>query len=338
MTDITASQSKQSAELLGAFRQPLLTNAHQGGPVRGDHRHAQLHHGALRPFVANLARTTCEQSGDVTFHHGAAVATGTGQLHLVRRTLPVQARLVEQVQNLFGVRLRVDGVHRLGDTDTENPSIMKRLSQGRVIDAKIPSDRVDRGRLWPADPCDSVLDLVKQGQDIAGIARIAHRDSGGKDKARRGFRQQAGLATKLGRAIALALHHWGNGGIVGIDDFTVGQLLALGQPSGLGADLLMRLLGCAQCACQALPLGCAQMGRLLEGLVCLLRQCSDGAIQFSQLRFGVAHQLHEDFALTSALATKAVHDFLQIVLECLGLALQRGRSGDTGRDELEDFF
>jgi hypothetical protein len=87
-----------------------------------------------------LARTTCEQTGDVTFHHWAAVATGTGQLHLVRSPLPVQARLVEQGQTLFGARLRVDGVHRLGDTDTENPSIMKRLSQSRIIDAKIPSD------------------------------------------------------------------------------------------------------------------------------------------------------------------------------------------------------
>ena len=40
---------------------------------------------------------------------------------------------------------------------------MKRLSQGGVIHPKIPSDRVDRWRLWAADPCDGVLDLVKQG-------------------------------------------------------------------------------------------------------------------------------------------------------------------------------
>jgi hypothetical protein len=52
----------------------------------------------------------------------------------------------------------------------------------------------------------------------------------------------------------------------------------------------------------------------------------------------LAYKLHEDFALTSALAAKAAHDFLQVVLELLGLALQRGRSGDAERDELEDFF
>jgi hypothetical protein len=80
------------------------------------------------------------------------------------------------------------------------------------------------------------------------------------------------------------------------------------------------------------------MGRCLEGLVRLLHQRGDGAATFSQLRFGLAHQLHEDFALTSALAAKAAHDFLQVVLELLGLALQRGRSGDAGRDELEDCF
>jgi hypothetical protein len=41
-----------------------------------------------------------------------------------------------------------------------------------------------------------------------------------------------------------------------------------------------------------------------------LRQHGDGAAQCSPLRFCLAHQLHEDFALTSALATKAAHDFL----------------------------
>ena len=76
--------------------------------------------------------------------------------------------------------------------------------------------------------------------------------------------------------IALALHNGGNGGIMGIDDFTVGQLLALGQPPRLRADVPMRFLRRAQVSGQALPRGHAQMGGLLEGLVGLLRQGSDG--------------------------------------------------------------
>jgi hypothetical protein len=43
----------------------------------------------------------------MAFHHRAAVATGTGQLHLVGLTLTVQARFVEQAQNLFGAELRI---------------------------------------------------------------------------------------------------------------------------------------------------------------------------------------------------------------------------------------
>ena len=64
------------------------------------------------------------------------------------------------------------------------------------------------------------------------------------------------------------------------------------------------------------------MGRLLEGLVCLLRERGDGAAKCSQLRFGLAHEFHEDFALTSALAAKATHDFGDLLVEAVGLAVQ----------------
>jgi hypothetical protein len=69
-----------------------------------------------------------------------------------------------------------------------------------------------------------------------------------------------------------------------------------------------------------------------------LRQQGDGAAQCYPLRFCLAHQLHEDFALTSALATKTAQDFVQGVLERLGWVLQPGHSDNAGRDELEDFF
>jgi hypothetical protein len=70
---------------------------------------------------------------------------------------------------------------------------------------------------------------VKQGQHIARVTGIARGHLVGKDKARRGLRQDAGLAAKLRRAIAFAFDDGGNGGVIGIDDFAVGQFFALRQ-------------------------------------------------------------------------------------------------------------
>ena len=67
----------------------LLTDAHQGCPVMSHHRHSLLPHGAWMTFVTSLAGAACQQAGDVTFHHWAALATGTGQLHVVRGPLTV---------------------------------------------------------------------------------------------------------------------------------------------------------------------------------------------------------------------------------------------------------
>ena len=342
MIDLPVSQTEQSAEFLRPFRQPLLTDTHQGSPVMGHHRHAHLHHSAMRPFVAHLPGAACEQTGNVTFHHRAAITTGTGQLYLVRGPLAVQACLVEEAQNLLGAGLWVHGCNRLGDPDAENAARVEGLTQGGVIDPEIPGDRIDQWPLRPRHPFDGVVDFVDQGQHVTGIARVAYGHPGGKDKARGRLREDAGLATKLGWAIALAFANGGHGGIVGIDDFPVGQLFAVGQSSRLCTDLLMRPLRCAQVACQALPLGRAQRGRVLEGLLRLQRQRGDGAAHLQQLCFRLAHQLHEDFALPPALSAKAAHDFLQVVLDRVRLGRQRGGSlGALLRDvvnEVEDFF
>ena len=99
----------------------------------GHDRHPQLHHGTMRTFVANLDHTKCKKSGDVTLHHRATITTGTSQLHLVKGKFTVQTSFVEQVLNVCGAWLRVDGLHRLGDTDTENHSIVERLAQGESL-------------------------------------------------------------------------------------------------------------------------------------------------------------------------------------------------------------
>src|SRR6266853_6089719 len=97
---VMALQTQQSAELLSPFRQTLLTHAHQDCPIVGHHDHAHLDHGALKTFVAHLIRAARHQRRNVTFHHWAAVATGTGQMNLVWRPDAVSPRGVEDRQAL----------------------------------------------------------------------------------------------------------------------------------------------------------------------------------------------------------------------------------------------
>ena len=90
------SQAKQTAELLCAFREPSLTDAYHGRAVMGYHRHSQLHDGALKAFIPYLSCATREQTGDVTFHNWAAIATGESEVYLVWRAFlckPAAVRL-----------------------------------------------------------------------------------------------------------------------------------------------------------------------------------------------------------------------------------------------------
>jgi hypothetical protein len=54
-----------------------------------------------------------------------------------------------------------------------------------------------------------------------------------QDEAGRGLGDNARLAAKLGRAITFTLANGRNGGIVCIDNFAMGQRLALSQPTGV---------------------------------------------------------------------------------------------------------
>src|SRR5215813_702912 len=96
---------------------------------------------------------------------------------------------------------------------------------------------------WPRDPCDGRVDFVHERHDVAGIARIPCRHAVRKDKARGWVRCDTGLPAKLGGTIALAFDDGRNGEIVGIDQFTVPQFLALSEPSGLLADVRMTVQG-----------------------------------------------------------------------------------------------
>ena len=131
---------------------------------------------------------------------------------------------------------RFDG---LGDAHAQNATRMEGLPHHGIVEAQISCYRVHLP-LWPCvDALNRVLDLVKQGQHITGIARIAWGHEVGEDKTGRGFRDDAGLSAKLRWAIALAFDNRGNGGIIGIDKFAVAELLALGQLGGLFPDVGM---------------------------------------------------------------------------------------------------
>lgn len=145
----------------------------------------------------------------------------------------------------------VHGRDVLGDPNREYPSLVERLTQSRVIDAQVTRDRVEPELGRALHTLDGALDLVEQGQHIPGIAWIALRDQVGKDTTSRRLRHQPGFTAKLHWAIALTFEEGGDGGILGIDHFTMAQLLALGALPRLGADVLMGAHRHGQLPCQA---------------------------------------------------------------------------------------
>ena len=104
----------------------------------------------------------------------------------------------------------------------------------------------------------------------------------------------------------------------------------------------MGLYCCLQLPGQAVTLTLGEMGGPLETVLRGLCEGSHGTAQLQQLLFGLAHDHHQDFALPATLAAKAAHASLEVVVERVGLRLQRGRwrgaGRCNGRDEVEDFF
>ncbi len=71
-------KSYESAELLRSFGQLPLVDSDQHGPIVSHHGHALLNNRAFKTFITHLARTTREQTGDVTFDDRTTVTTYTG--------------------------------------------------------------------------------------------------------------------------------------------------------------------------------------------------------------------------------------------------------------------
>src|SRR5262247_483988 len=160
-------------------------------------------------------------------------------MDLIRGACAVSAGLSEDIEDVLGTRIGLDRLDRFGDTHGQNAAGMEGLPQDGIIEPQLTRHRVYLA-LWSClAPLYGPLDLVKQGQPITRITRIPCGHEGGKDKTGRGFRGDAGLTAKLCRAIALAFDNRSNGGIVGIDQFTVAELLAVGKPCGLLPDVFM---------------------------------------------------------------------------------------------------
>ena len=255
---------KQSAEFLGARRQAPVTDAADRGRVVGHDGHRELHTGAVPPFVTQLSDAPTQQAGDDTFHHRTAGACRTGQPHLAGSAFVMQVGGGERLLDGCRRRRGREGLDRAWDTDCENASGVQTCSQGGVVYGQVPGQRVDARSSPRGDTRTGGLDQVDQGQDVADITGIAHRQPGRKHKAGGGLGEKTGLAAKLGGAVTLAFADRGNGGIVGIDDFTPRQGLAVGEAARLGDNLLMGDESESQRGVPARPLVCRQLGGALD--------------------------------------------------------------------------
>ena len=333
---------EQAAEFLRAGGQPTETDAPDRGRIVRHHGHRDLHLGAVPALIAQLSGAPTQQTGNDTFDHGAAVARRAGQLHLVGRAGALQASggqdLLDDLRGRGG-RERVDGARNPHGEDAPG---VQCLAQFGVVERQIAREGVNGGHERGGDLRQRRLDFGDQGEHVAAITGIAHRQMSGEHEAGGGLPDKARFAPKLGGTVTLAFADRSDGGIVGVDDFAAGQRLAVGEPPRLGHDLLMGGKGHGQPGVPARSLRGRQRDGALELRLGGLRQRSHRRARREQVRFGLPHQTHKDFPLPPALPPKAPHNLGELKVKRLGLRLQ-GRAlcatlGRNLRNDLEDFF
>ena len=254
MTDFTASQAQPSAERACPLRQTILVDADQRRRVMGHNGHPHVYDRAAMTFIGDASGSTAQQAGNDAFNHGSAVATRVGEVHLTRGPYSRQASFAQEPQDVLRCGRRGEGLDRFRDPDGKNPLLVQRLAQGGIIERQIAGQRVEGGSGVRRDPTDRLLHVVDQGLHVAGVTGVSHGHMQAKDEARRWLGNNSGLATKLGGAVALPLANGRNGGIVGVDNFAVGQRLALREPAGLVCNPVMRLERGGELGIQACPL------------------------------------------------------------------------------------
>ena len=238
----------------------------------------------------------------------------------------------------IGVLMRPTPIYIAPDTTSQRLT----LAQRGVIDPQSTAQGVDPQTLGGGDEVDSPWHRIEEGQPRARITRMALGDAIGKEKAGSGLGQDASVATTLGRAMAFALHDWGNGGVIRMHDCALGQLFALGQAPRLLGDLPMRVAGGFQVTTQALTLRLTQGAGLMQARLGVLGPGLHATAQIQHVLCGLTHQFDEDCALAPALTTKATHDFLQGLVPLMSWVLQSGGRERALRtdplDEVQDFF
>src|SRR5215211_5355960 len=289
-------------------------------------------------FVGDPRRSTAQQAGNDAFDHGSAVSRRVGEVHLARSPCSRAALLAQEPPDVLRCGRRGDRINRFRDPHGENSLVVQRLTQGGVIERQIAGQRVDGRSGGRRHMSDRLLHLGDQGLHITGVTGITHGQMQGKDEASGWLGNNPRLAAKLRGAVAFAFADGRNGGVVGVDNFTVGQGLALGEPAGLVCDPVMGIEGGRELGVQACPLVRRQLHRAVQARLGGPSQGQDLRSQLQQLRLRLAHQRHKHFAHSPALSAEAAHDLLEVVLELLRLRLQRRALSGYGRDELEDFF
>ena len=110
--------------------------------------------------------------------------------------------------------------------------------------------------------------------------------------------------------------------IIGIDEFTVTEFFALGEPCGLLADVRMAAQRRVERLGETLALGVVSVVAWSRSCWACVPKCGNGLSKLQELLFRVAHQFHQDVPLPSALAAKAPYDFFQLLVEGLGLTCE----------------
>jgi hypothetical protein len=134
----------------------------------------------------------------------------------------------------------------------------------------------------------------------------------------------------------------GNSVIVGIDEFAVRAFLPLREAFGLYADVRMGTHRGGERLAEPLTLCIRQYGGLCKTLMGLLATPLDGCTEFQQPLFGLSNQLDVHVTVAATPATKAPHDFFQLLCQVLDLALELGGAlaplPAHGANDLERFF
>jgi hypothetical protein len=164
----------------------------------------------------------------------------------------------------------------------------------------------------------------------------------GKEKARGRLRPKARLAAKRRRALALPFDEGGHGGLVGLDDLTGAELLALGESPRVRADVRLGLHRRVHLTGQTLTVGVLQVVGVLQELLGLLAKSWDGLAACKERSCRLAPHCHADAALPPALTAKTTHDLVPLLVELLGWApyVEGSTTASLGEtcDELKSFF